>query len=224
MACRKHSPGNPCCCPVSPAMIEHISFNGVDKVPSQWNASSVSNCCPYVEWAVPSYDGYGGVLLIESQNQNTTECLDVFGINNHYYCVRAYVQSIRFYFSKFSCGENWWVAMAVTITVNHTRGPTAGVCGILPGGTGTVTLYREKFVPSIAAGTTITFTADDHYDWTDPESCHERSSCPDEYTGEISTTSYYCCGTILDPNCSNSGWVNPVTIDFTTCDFSFIIS
>lgn len=214
---------NKCCCDcASPTLIANISFNGTNKVPANWNATSIANCCPWVKWTVPDYDGYVGILLFESINYNDTECIS--GLGNFYYCTRGFLRSIKFFFAKFTCNANWWVAMDAEIAVKQTRGVTAGVCGTTGGYTGTVHLFREKFVASIAPGQIITFNSTDHYDWTASGSCHERPNCPDEYTGEISTTSYYCCTTILDPNCTDSGLVNPVNVDFTGAEFSFGIS
>lgn len=224
MSCRKHSPGNPCCDCASPTLIANISFNGTNKVPSDWNAASIANCCPWVKWTVPDYDGYVGQLLFESINYNDTECTDVFGLNNFYFCTRGFLRSIKFFFAKFNCNSDWWVAMDAELAVRQTRGPTAGVCGTIGGFTGSVHLYREKFVASISPGEIITFDSTDHYDWTAGGACHERPDCPSEYTDEISTTSYYCCPSILDPNCGAIGLVNPVNVDFTGADFSFGIT
>jgi hypothetical protein len=222
MACRKNSPGNPCCCAVTPEMIETITFNSVDKNPTQWNADSIANCCPYVEWTVPKYDGYVGQLIFQTENYSTVDCN--YGSTGYYYCITAWLVSIRFYFSKFSCESDWWVAMVAEIAVGQTRSSTSGNCAYPVSG-GVVRLYREKFVPSISPGTTISFTNTDHYDWTASGACHERGSCPDVYNGEVTTTSYYCCPSILDPNCGSDFFqANPTNVDFTASSFSFMIT
>jgi hypothetical protein len=206
-----------CCCQVTPSMIETITFEGVDKSPSQWNAISISNCCPYVEWTFLEPDAYSSGVLLYAENVSETACFTTE------FCVAAYVTSIQFYFAKFSCNADWWVAIKVVVEIRHGR-VFGGAC--LTPQYGQVTFWREKFVPSIAPGTTITFSATDHYDWTAGGACHEIGSCPDSYTGEVSTISEYCCGTILDPNCGpgSTNYVNPVSINFLANDFSFIIS
>lgn len=209
MSCRKNSPGRPCCgtC-VTPDIIPEITFNSEMKIPSDWD--DASSCCPSVSWIVPIPD----VLLYESIYQNDDAC-PAFG-TPQYYCVRAHLTNMIFWFGKFSCNTDWWVAMKATIFVTMRQASTA-ICSGSPLTSGTVNLYREKFVPSITAPTTITFTATDHYDWTAPGACHDYG-CPDAYTGEISTDIGFCCGTILNPNCADP---NVHYLDFTANDFSF---
>ena len=200
-----------CCCGpcVTPDLIPEITYNSEMRVPSDWEGTDT--CCPIVQWSVP----IPAVQLYENIYQNDDAC-PAFS-TPRYYCVRAHVTNMIFHFSKFSCNSDWWVAMKATILVTIRTASTA-VCSGSPLTSGTVTLYREKFISSITPPTTITFTASDHYDWTAPGACHEYGECPTAYTGEISTDIAYCCGTILNPNCADP---NIHYLDFTANDFSF---
>lgn len=208
--------GCDCCDCATPDLIAHIAFNGVDKVPADWLVDS--NCCPHVKWITQAYFGDPGIQLFETIYRNDAACSLV--ATPAYYCVRAYLSSIEFWFSKFSCDSGWWVAMEATIYATIAANTTP-VCPSGALASGTVKFSREKFVASITAPTTITFTAADHYDWTAGGACHERGFCPTNYTGEITTDIGFCCGTILDPNCADP---NITSIDFLANDFTFEIT
>lgn len=111
--------------------------------------------------------------------------------------------------------------MKADVIVTMTSGTSPTTCGTTTRATGSVSFYREKFIASIAAPTTITFTNSDHYDWTAGGACHEFSPCPAAYTGEITTSIAFCCGTIFDPNCADDNIFN---IDFLANDFVFEIT
>ena len=223
MACRKHSPGNPCCVDTCPTedLIDHISFAGIEKVPSDWLLPGFEDdnptggaCCPFVHWDL--HYGYiiSDMLLSRSWNYNEGAC----GFTSpQSYCTSAYLWNMTFWFSRFSCEPTqWWVAMRAKIYVGMSFSNSAPpVCGPVDTYPGFVYLYREKFISSITAPTTITFTKDDHYDWTVGGACHENTPCPNDYSGEISTTAYYLCGGTL---------VNPVAVDFEDTDFTFEIT
>ena len=220
MACRKHSPGDPCCTECTPPTLpDGIAFNDIGKLATDW--IDTDGCCPSVVWDLAYGAGYGsfGLLLSESIYRNDAACDQI--PTPAYYCVRSYLYQMTFYLSKFACDSDWWVAMKADILVRMGASTSPTVC---PSGAlvfGTVSLYREKFVSSVAAPTTITFTASDHYDWTASGACHEYNNCPPVYTGEISTDIAFCCGTILNPNCVD---LNVFTLDWTTNDFSFDIT
>lgn len=208
-----------CCrCAVTPDLIPNISFNGISKVPSDW--LDAANCCPHVRW---DYLGYGGegILLSAEIVRNDNACL--MRPNPQYYCISARLANIRFWFNKFSCSEDWYVTMAADVDVTMGISGSAD-CGP-PQTAGRVTFYREKFIPSITAPTSITFTASDHYDWTAPGACADAGFCPGIYTGEIETTAYFCCVTILNPNCGTPETsVSPLIVNFLSNDFTFYIT
>jgi hypothetical protein len=202
-----------CCCACEPASLTNtISFDGTSYGPSEWISGS---CCPNALWTFPAYNGTDGYLLYENIVMNTDSACNFTLVNPRYFCTRVYLSSVRFWLSKFTCDpSNWWVAMRAVAVVSMSALSTS-TCANNP--LGTVSFYREKFIPSIATPLTISFSSSDHYDWTAGGACHELSNCPDAYTGEIETSaSWLCCdifGTCVE--------VNPVTINFLANTFDF---
>lgn len=218
-----------CCCVdtcPSPTIIPNISFSSINKTPADWFLPGFEDdhptggvCCPFVHWDL--HYGYiiSDILLKRSWNYNNGTC---DGPSDQLFCTSSYLWNMTFWFSKFSCEpDKWWVAMRAKIYIGQSMSLSASppTCGALITYPGFVYLYREKFISSIAAPTTITFTKDDHYDWTSGGACNENGPCPNVYSGEISTTSYYRC--VIPPFGTLGPLVNPVTVDFQDIDFSF---
>ena len=235
MACRKNTPGQPCCntveCP-EPELIENISFNSINKVPADWfypgtegDKPNTTTCCPFVHWDIHGAAGliYSDMLLKQCFNYNNSACS---GTNPQLFCTRAYLWNMTLWITKTTCDPTeWlvimrakiWVGMSMTQpTPFDPDDPVPPECAAFVPYSGFVYLYREKLISSLTAPTTITFTEDDHYD----SDCNDTAVFNCSISGglpstEISTTAYYLC---------DDTYVNPITLNFIDIDFSFGIT
>ncbi len=189
------------------ALTNTIAFGGVQKGPSEWIAGS---CCPSGLWI-----GLTGTILSQTIVENTTSCGGT--PPSQWFCATARLATIQFWLSKFSCSDDWFVAMRAEVQVGIGQAST-NTCQA-PGSWGLVSFFREKFIASIATPQTITFTAADHYDQYASGVCRsEANNCPGAYTGEIETTVSYGCPDIFNPN---GNPIITIPINFLANNFSF---